>query len=169
LSKRKARLALAFKLMSMLTSYILTLKGKLNVADIHEVRRRNLKALVAQWDGPTNLAKQIGYTGPSYVSQMVSGNRPITEKTARHIESKLELAPSWLDTVHPGAVSARPAALDATSLARIISLLTTALQEASVKMQPAKFAELVAMVYEDAQERGRIDEKFINRVIGLVK
>jgi hypothetical protein len=139
------------------------------VADIHDVRKKNLKALVAQWDGPTNLAKQLGYTGPSYVSQMVSGNRPITEKTARQIEAKLDLATGWLDAAHPGVPAARAAVLDTADLARIISLLTTALEEARVKMQPAKFAELVAMVYEDAQERGRIDEKFINRVIGLVK
>jgi DNA-binding transcriptional regulator YdaS (Cro superfamily) len=139
------------------------------VADIHEIRKKNFKALVAQWEGPTNLAKKLGYTGPSYVSQMVSGNRPITEKTARQIEAKLDLAIGWLDTAHTGPQAARPAILDTTDLARIISLLTTALEEARVKMQPAKFAELVAMVYEDAQERGRIDEKFINRVIGLVK
>jgi hypothetical protein len=59
--------------------------------------------------------------------------------------------------------------LDTADLARIITVLTTSLEEAGVRMAPAKFAELVAMVYEDARDRGRIDEKFINRVIGLVK
>lgn len=139
------------------------------MVDIHEIRKKNLKVLVAQWDGPTNLSKQLGYTSGSYVSQMLSGNRPITEKKARQIEAKLNLEINWLDTVHSNGTSTRPVALDTADLARIITVLTTLLEEASVRMPPAKFAELVAMVYEDARERGRIDEKFINRVIGLVK
>ena len=138
--------------------------------DIHEIRKRNFKALVTQWNGPTNLARELGYNGPSYVSQMVSGNRPITEKTARQIEGKLKLTPGVLDRDSSlSAKGARPAAVDTQMISRIISLVTTTLEESGVRLQPAKFAELVAMVYEDASERGHADEKLINRVIGLLK
>jgi plasmid maintenance system antidote protein VapI len=140
------------------------------VADIHDIRKRNFKALVTQWNGPTNLAKELGYNGPSYVSQMVSGNRPITEKTARQIEGKLNLTTGVLDRDNSlSAKGTRPAAVDTQMISRIISLVTTTLQESGMRLQPDKFAELVAMVYEDAQERGHADEKLINRVIGLLK
>lgn len=48
------------------------------------IRKENLRLLLIQWGGPTNLAKKLKYSGPSYLSQLLSGNRPFSEKTARH-------------------------------------------------------------------------------------
>jgi DNA-binding transcriptional regulator YdaS (Cro superfamily) len=59
--------------------------------DMQEVRRASLKVLIAQWGGPTSLAKKLGLSGPSYLSQLLSGLRPITEKCARKTEDALEL------------------------------------------------------------------------------
>lgn len=139
------------------------------VADVHDIRKKNLKALVQQWEGPTNLAKKLGYTGPSYVSQMVSGNRPITEKTARAIEGKAGLPAGYLDTVHPNGPTVRTAAVDTTLIAKVVSTVGTLLDEAGVHMAPPKFAELVSMVYEEAMRTGAVDEQFIQRIIKLVR
>jgi len=44
----------------------------------HERRRVNLWLLTAQWGNATTLAGKLGHSGPSYISQMLSGLRPIT-------------------------------------------------------------------------------------------
>lgn len=138
--------------------------------DVQELRRRNLKGLVEQWDGPTNLAKKLGYTGPSYVSQMVSGNRPITEKAARQIEAKLDLTIGYLDrNDRPTAKTTRPAAVDTDAVSRIITTVGTLASEEGVALNPSKFSELVALVYEDAAARGQVDEAFVKRIIRLLK
>lgn len=68
---------------------------------IMEVRRKRLGTLIKQWGGPTNLANKLGLSGPSYLSQLRSKNRPITEKVARGIEAKLQLPPGWFDSLEP--------------------------------------------------------------------
>lgn len=139
------------------------------VSDVHELRKKNLKALVRQWEGPTNLARKLGYQGPSYVSQMVSGNRPITEKTARAIERALDLPTGYLDTAHDIKTTARAVVLDTQLISRVVSTVGIALEEAHVKLHPDKFAELVTMVYEEAARTGQVDETFIQRIIKLVR
>jgi hypothetical protein len=138
--------------------------------DVHDRRKRNLKLLVQQWDGPTNLAKKLGYAGPSYVSQMVSGNRPITEKAARQIEDKASLPTGWLDQDNrPPGKNGRPAAVDTDLISRIITTIGTVLEEEGVQLHPSKFSELVALVYEDAATHGRTDDAFVSRLVRLLK
>lgn len=139
------------------------------VTDVHDLRKKNLKALVQQWEGPTNLAKKLGYQGPSYISQMVSGNRPITEKTARQIEDRAGLPPAWLDTVHTNGGAGRPAVVDTRLISRVVSTVGTSLEEAGVHLHPNKFAELVAMVYEEAAKTGHVDEQYVQRLINFVR
>ncbi|MCK9506515.1 MAG: S24 family peptidase [Porticoccaceae bacterium] len=70
--------------------------------DIHEIRRRNLRALIDKMDGGNDAAfgrriertrAQIG----QYLSQSYNGGRSIGEKVARYIETELGLAPYALD------------------------------------------------------------------------
>jgi len=65
--------------------------------DIQLVRKLNLRALVALYGGPSRLADRIGYGGPSFVCQMTSGKKAITEKTIRKIEKELGLPYGWMD------------------------------------------------------------------------
>lgn len=139
------------------------------VTDVHDLRRKNLKALVQQWEGPTNLAKKLGYAGPSYVSQMVSGNRPITEKTARHMEAKAGLPAGWFDTAHANGPTARPASVDTRLISSVVSTVGSLLEEAGLHLHPNKFAELVAMVYEEAAKTGHVDEQYVQRLINFVR
>ena len=65
--------------------------------DAQTTRLKNLKLLVRQWGGPASLAKKLKLSGPSYLSQLLSGHRPITEKTAR----KFETVAREVELVHP--------------------------------------------------------------------
>jgi len=75
--------------------------------DMQAVRRANLRALIEQWGGLRALARKLGYLQAPFLSQMNSGNRAITEKTARRIESTLKLPPGWMDGQR--AIAAGPA------------------------------------------------------------
>lgn len=141
---------------------------------VGDFRKINLRALIAQWGGPTNLAKKLGYGGPSYLLQMVSLKpvRPLTEKTARKIETKLDLPPGWLDADHQGGSSGEPAQsvqLDQELLSQVVLAIGAAADKAGVKLSHAKFADVVVLVYEDALKSHRVDEQMIGRVLRLAK
>ena len=130
--------------------------------DVFATRRRNLRDLIRQHEGATNLAKLLGYSSPSYLSQMV-GPRPsrqVTEKVARQIEHRLRMSPGWLDKAHGQYHSS----VDEHSVSETIVLVGQMLDDAKVKTTPRQFAELVAL----AQERGALDETYIRRLISLI-
>ena len=142
---------------------------------VFDLRKINLRALIVQWSGPTNLAKKLGYGGPSYLLQMVgaSAQRPITEKTARKIEQKLQLQRGYLDHDHEGAGSltepAQAVALDQEMLSKAVSTITAAVDKAKMNLSPAKFADVVVLVYEDAVKTNRVDEQLIDRALRLAR
>lgn len=135
--------------------------------DIMEVRRKNLANLIAQWGGPTTLAKKLRLAGPSYLSQLIGENRPITEKTARKYEAALGLPGGWLDDDRPN--NAKPATVDDRLMTRALLLVGAALEEAKINLKPSKFADLVAMVYEEAVRAGELSEDFVKRLVNLTK
>ena len=136
--------------------------------ETQEVRRANLKVLIAQWGGPTSLAKKLGLSGPSYLSQLLSGLRPITEKCARKYESALDLPPAWMDEEHDES-KAKPAAVDSRLVTTVIKMVGAALEEAKAQVAPTKFSDLVAMAYEEALRYGQPSEEFIKRLIKLIR
>lgn len=135
--------------------------------DIMEIRRRNLRTLIAQWGSPTALAKKLKLSGPSYLSQMVGGHRPLTEKTARKLEQQLGLKVGWLDETQ--AAGDRAASVDDTLIARVVMVVGETLKEAGVTVAPDKFAELVTLVYGEASRTGAIDEKLVQRLVQLMR
>lgn len=46
--------------------------GRRGMPDLQAVRKRNLRALIKEHGGPSQLAKQLGYAGPSYLSQLLT-------------------------------------------------------------------------------------------------
>lgn len=136
--------------------------------EITEVRRASLRVLIAQWGGPTSLAKKLKLSGPSYLSQLVSGERPITEKTARKIEGGLDLSDGWMDEDHEEN-KAKPAPIDTQLVTKVVKLVGAALEEAKMQVPPSKFADLVAMVYEETLRYGQPSEEFIKRLIKLIR
>jgi hypothetical protein len=77
--------------------------------DIHEIRRQNLQVLLAETDGPTALARQVGMS-PSQVSNLIAGardsrtgnQRGMHAKTARRLEEACGRPRGWLDQDHTG-------------------------------------------------------------------
>ena len=137
------------------------------MGDVTDTRVANLRTLSAQWGGPSSLAKKLKLSGPSYISQLISGTRPVTEKTARKFEQLLGLAVGWLDQDHQGA--GKPAKLDDTLITKAITLVGEAVNENSVNVAPDKFAEIVSLVYGEAQRSGRLDEQLAQRIVHLLK
>lgn len=131
--------------------------------DVFANRRGNLRALIIQHEGATNLAKLLGYSSPSYLSQMVGPNptRQITEKVARQVERKLLLPDGWLDkkpTTYPVKVNDQ-------QIGELVLLVGQILKENAVTVTPEQFATLVTL----AHEREAIDETYIRRLIHLIQ
>lgn len=131
-------------------------------------RKLNLQTIVNQWGGPSTLAKKLRYKGPSYISQMLSANRPISEKTARKIEATLGLDPGSLDREPDSPAPTAAVALDASLVGSIILALGAACEDAHVKLTHTKLADIVTLVYEQAAATGKIDEKYLRRLIKLL-
>ena len=68
-----------------------------NFMDLAQVRRTRMKILVDRFGSQTHLASMLGIA-PAYLYQMLSGRRPISEKSARKYEKRLSIADRWFDT-----------------------------------------------------------------------
>ena len=61
-----------------------------------EIRHKNLLKLIAMYETQSDLALAIGCT-PGYINQLKLKDRPISEKTARKIEKKLNLPANFFE------------------------------------------------------------------------
>ena len=130
--------------------------------DVAPIRIENLKLLLVQWGGPTVLARKLHYSGPSYLSQLLSGNRPFTEKTARTIEATLDLPALWLDRKHSATTD-----IDPELLASVVSLVQAMLPNKGIPA-PRQISEVITLVYEQAKESGTVDEEYVKRLVKLI-
>lgn len=94
-----------------------------DMATVQDVRRSNLRRLVSEYEGMTNLAHKLGLTKGAYISQLLTDPpvRSVSEKTARKWEAQLKLPEGWLDG-QPKAQGAPPpvnVALLAQSMAAV--------------------------------------------------
>jgi hypothetical protein len=132
--------------------------------DAVTTRKENLRILIAEWQGPANLAKKLGLSGSSYLSQIMGGHRPFSEKTARMFEAKLNLDRGWLDqsrTVgQPDFVGYNP-----ELLATVIIEVKAAPGGAS--LPPRKFCDIVILGYEQAVKDGNVDTTHLRRLVSL--
>ena len=64
--------------------------------DMNDIRRRNLRRLVNQYDTQAEMARVLGIT-PQALSGVLTGQKPFGEKSARSIERSLKLNLGWLD------------------------------------------------------------------------
>jgi hypothetical protein len=67
------------------------------MAEVYEARRANLLKLAEQHGGKKNLGELLDYTNGSYISQLISRKRRMSEPVARKIETTLHLAHGWMD------------------------------------------------------------------------
>lgn len=138
------------------------------MATAFDNRRENLRRLIEQWNGPAALAGKLGYANASFLVQMAGPhpNREVTEKTARKIEAALGLPPNWLD----GKPDARPApGVDTNAVAEIIRLVGHTAEEMGVRLANSKLADLVALVYADAQTNKTLRIEYLQQLLRLLK
>lgn len=67
-----------------------------------DLRRANLNHLLARYKNASALSTALGYSSRATISALLTGQRHITEGTARKIEEKLKLPAGWLDAKHTG-------------------------------------------------------------------
>ncbi len=154
--------------------------------DIGEVRRANLRKLMAQYGGPAALARKLGYSNASFIVQMAGPNptRGVTEKRCREFEEKLELPQGWFDRPGTGtpALSSPRNGPDAPSLAAstgevnseflgdVIRTVAEVCTEQGVTLSHSKFADLTALIYSEAASSGSLPSvAHIRRLVGLLK
>lgn len=149
--------------------------------DITELRRSKLRHLM-KLHGTGKLANMLGYSQPSFISQMAGPNptRELTEKTARRFEQQLNLAPGFFDEPFPmveeddvpapPAPAAQPAPGDTALVAEVIRLVGSISAGEAVTLPPMKFADVVALAYVDAAEHGgKPREDHIKQIVRLLK
>lgn len=137
------------------------------MSKIQEVRRANLRRLLGERGGTTSLAKALGHAGPSYLSQLISAARPISEKTARKIEEQLQLPERALDRA-PG----EPLPFSGTDrqlLAESVRVVGAELDRVKLKLSPERYARLVALVYESSVHAGGVDAANVAKLIELIQ
>lgn len=143
-----------------------------NVDDKMTLRRRNLLLLKEQTrDEWQTLAKRLGVT-KSYLSQLSTGHRPFSEKTARGFEAKLKLSEGWFDLEHERVSKPGPASQsgDDGVLARLIPAIDRALKAAGkvAFRDDEKYGRLLALLYEDSTTRGMPEDAWIARLVKLI-
>lgn len=158
-------------------------------ADIAKIRRDSLRRLTEKQGGPTTLGKVLGYASASYVSQMISGKKPITEKTARFIEEKLGLERYALDLPdgtgagHGRHVSEAPPRdyisppksmgnLDRKLFINVHTAVGEELEKIGIPPGHDKYPHLIsritADVYESSVPIGRVDRDLLTRLLDLL-
>ena len=132
---------------------------------VYQIRRQNLRSLARQWGGPTSLSRKLGHSNGSYLAQLMGPHptREVSEKVAREVEVKLGLPLGWLDKENP--VTAQP---DDEQLAECVKAVASCLRDKSLRPDPEKYSQLVALVYDRLRLTGRVDEAFIQKLVGLL-
>lgn len=143
-----------------------------NIDDKMHLRRRKLLDLKEttrdEWQ---TLAKRLGTT-KSWLSQLSTGHRPFSEKTARGFEKKLGLSSGWFDTEQGEAGQSRlpSQSSDDVSLPRVIAVIDSAVKAAGKPAfrDDAKYGVFLELIYEDSKERGMPKDSWLLRLVKLI-
>jgi hypothetical protein len=136
---------------------------KSNVLDI---RRQRLRELMRARGGPGALAKKLGYSTGSYLSQVAgpTPSRDISENVARAMEKMLGLPDGYLDQEGPTPSSDVQAPL----VAEVIRVVMAVLEDAGQRPSADKTAEVVSLAYERAAATGKVERDYVQRLLKLV-
>lgn len=137
---------------------------------LNQQRRENLRQVLIEQGGPASFAKKLGQAGPSFLSQMVNGHRVITEKTSRRIEQLAGKPEYWMDQPHSSLDGMTPTAtvrVDPSFVGAAVKMVAEIQQQLKISLSPEKYAEIVNLVYENAQRTGELDADFSMRLVKL--
>ena len=140
---------------------------------VRAARRANLKAALEQ-PGVVrrSVGEAMGWSDGSFLGQMTSGRRPITEELARLLEPVLGLEDGSLDRP-PGqyakitGASPGPAANkeDAMAAAAALTLFATILSERRAPPDPVKVGKAAEYLAEQAARMGGLSKKQVRSII----
>lgn len=133
---------------------------------LFDKRREVLRQLSSERGGPTKLAKDLGYSNGTYLSQLIGANpiRHVTERVARSIEEKLGLPEGYLDGTPKEAPGLNDDMLEAS-----LRAVNIAAAELGQRPTPPQQAKLVALVYSQALASGMPDGAYIKRLMKLIR
>lgn len=136
-----------------------------------DVRRENLRRVVRELGGHAAVAKRLKLAGSSWVSQLIQGIRPFTEKTARKFEKGLGLRPGTLDT--PGSLDglSRDAGLvnrDVPGIAEALACVNSLLSARKQTLTTEKFGIVIEIVFSQGVKHGTIDAELAEKILDLI-
>jgi hypothetical protein len=124
--------------------------------------------LARQRGGQQKLAMELGQS-KAWMSQLigVKPQRPVSERTARALEAKIELPPNWLDQDHQE--QPRPSVpLAAISLKEALGLVAVfATGEIVRPLAKAKFAHVCGLLYERHRQPGGVTAEYVQDLLTL--
>lgn len=115
-----------------------------------------MRELIKAHGGPGPLAKKLGYSSGSYVSQVAgpTPSREIGEKPARAIEHMLGLPHGWMD--REGGDPAPPTGAQSPLVAEVVRAVMSTLEGDKIKLSAEKTSELIVLAYEQACAVGKV-------------
>lgn len=132
---------------------------------VYDVRLKNLRLLIKQWESATSLARKLGHANASFLVQLAGPNprRTISEKVARDIEAKLRLPAGWMDQPHADNLHE----FDDAVLRDCVRLVAAGMRDAGLQLDPEIVATLTSLAYEHAKASGEVDKRFISMLLQL--
>lgn len=144
--------------------------------DLTSLRIANARKAMEAVGGVNKAAVKMGYANAAFLSQIFGPNptRSPTEKTMRRLEKALELEEGSLDKEPVPELPAQSAGvttqIDPGQLAQVITLVNRLLEEEKVSLPTDRFANLVAVAYDEAAEHaGQARESKLRQVVRLLR
>lgn len=137
----------------------------------NDVRRANLKRVVQELGGHAAVAKRLKLAGSSWVSQLIQGIRPFTEKTARKFEKGLGIPIGSLDVPRSLDGLARDAGLvnrDMPDISAAVQCVNSLLSTRKQTLTTEKFGIVIEIVFSQAVKHGTIDAELAAKILDLI-
>lgn len=144
--------------------------------DLNSLRIANARKAMEAVGGANKAAAKMGYANAAFLSQIFGPNptRSPTEKMMRRMEKSLELEAGSLDKEPAPELPVQSVVattqIDPSQLAQVITLVNRLLEEEKVSLPTDRFANLVAVAYDEAAEHaGQARESKLRQVVRLLR
>lgn len=136
----------------------------------NDIRRANFSRVVQELGGHAAVAKRCKLSGPSWVSQLILGNRVFTEKSARKFEKRLGLPYGSLDRAESFGPEDKPVIVNrdvpaVTEAFKCVELLLTRRKQTLTNTQ---YGALVDVVFSQALKHGEVDAELAEKILDLM-